>query len=515
MTAVISTPIGSRVDTALGRLTMYRLVLWVLAVLAVYSMLLDVLGWLSFGLPEMLAHLALCLGLTYGSNRILAALFHVRPHSESSLITGLLLYFLFWPTQFSAGVQLMDLGGVALACVLASASKYALTWRGRHIFNPAAAGAFVTGLTGLNIATWWAATPAMLWLLLPGVLLVLYRVRKMLLAAVFTVVSVSIVVVELLRAGASAGEAFWQPFAQRPVLFFVGFMLTEPLTLPPRRWQQLVLAAVVGLLFAVPYNLGFIANSPELALLVGNALAFAAGQRGGVRLRFEGSRPLTPTTTEFRFRPERPVRFTPGQYLELHLPADSAGGKPDGKGQRRVFSLTSAPDAAVLSIGVGTAGPLSSAKRSLLALEPGAEVTATTVGGDFVLPRKSAAPVLLIAAGIGITPFLAQLAAGSARNRDVVLLYLAKNAAELAYSEELQRSGARILARLADGSTPPSFMADAGAGRIDGDVLKALVPDIAARHVFVSGSPASVRSLRAAARAAGARRIHVDSFAGY
>jgi ferredoxin-NADP reductase len=530
MTAIATTPIGSRLDTALGRFTMYRLVLWVLAVLAAYSMLLDALGWLTFGLPEMIAHLALCLGLTYASNRALAALFHVRPHSESSLITGLLLYFLFWPTQLSPEVRLPDLAGVALACVIASASKYALAWRGRHIFNPAAAGAFLAGLTGLNIATWWAATPPMLLLVLPGVLLVLYRTRKLLMAAVFTVVAVSIVAVELLRAGSDLGGALWQPLAQRPVLFFVGFMLTEPLTLPPRRWQQLVLAAVVGLLFAVPYNLGFVANSPELALLVGNLLAFLAGQRGRIRLRFQGSRPLTPTTTEFRFQPERPVRFSAGQYLELHLPH----AKADGKGLRRVFSLTSAPDSPVLTIGVGTAEPRSSAKRSLLALEPGEELTATSVGGDFVLPRNPAAPVLLIAAGIGITPYLAQLAAASARERDVVLLYLAKNASELAYADELERSGARVLARLADGSAPPPFMQDAGAAggtsagsaagssvragrpaRLDGTSLKELVPDIAGREVFVSGSPASVRSLRAAARGAGARRIHVDSFAGY
>ena len=141
-----------RVDTSLNRFTMYRLVLWVLAVLAAYSLLLNVLGWLTFGIPEMLTHLALCLGLTYASNRGLAALFHVRPHSESSLITGLLLYFLFWPS-----FKMLDIAGVAIACVLASASKYALAWRGRHIFNPAAAGAFAAGLTGLNIATWWVA----------------------------------------------------------------------------------------------------------------------------------------------------------------------------------------------------------------------------------------------------------------------------------------------------------------------------------------------------------------------
>ncbi len=511
MTATMSTPISSRLDTALGRFTMYRLVLWVLAVLAGYSLLLNVLGWLTFGLPEMIAHLALCLGLTYASNRAIAALFHVRPHSESSLITGLLLYFLFWPTQFSAGLQYLDLAGVALACVLASASKYALAWRGRHIFNPAAAGAFITGLTGLNIATWWAATPAMLWLVLPGAVLVLYRVRKLLMGTVFTLVAVSIVAVELLRAGMSLGEALWQPIAQRPVLFFVGFMLTEPLTLPPRRWQQLALAAVVGLLFAIPYNLGFVANSPELALLVGNALAFIAGQRGRVLLRFRGSRPLTPTTTEFSFEPGRPLRFTPGQYIELNLPH----GKSDHKGRRRVFSLTSPPGSAELTIGVGTAGPLSTAKQALLDLEAGDELTATTVGGDFVLPRNPGAPVLLIAAGIGITPYLAQLSGGSAGDRDVVLLYLARTAGELAYAEELERAGVRTIARLSDGSSPPAFMQDAGAARIDGAALKELVPDIAGRDVYVSGSPASVRSLRTAARRAGARRIHVDSFSGY
>jgi ferredoxin-NADP reductase len=511
MTATVSTPIGSRLDTALGRFTMYRLVLWVLAVLAAYSMLLNVLGWLSFGLLEMIAHLVLCLGLTYASNRALAALFHVRPHPESSLITGLLLYFLFWPTQFAGDSRLLEVAGVALACVLASASKYALAWRGRHIFNPAAAGAFFAGLTGLNIATWWAATPAMLWLVLPGALLVLYRIRKMLMAAVFTAVAVSIVAAELVRSGSGFGEALWQPLAQRPVLFFVGFMLTEPLTLPPRRRQQLMLAAVVGVLFAVPYNLGIVANSPELALLVGNALAFAASQRGGVRLHFEGSRSLTPTATEFRFRPERPVRYSPGQHMELHLPHE----KSDGKGLRRVFSLTSPPGSPVLTIGVGTAEPLSSAKRTLLAMEPGAEVTGTAVGGDFVLPRKSGAPVLLIAAGIGITPFLAQLAAGSGKDRDTILLYLARNGDELACTDELEHSGARVIARLADGAPPPAFMQDAGSARIDSAALKRLVPDIADREVFVSGSPASVRSLRAAARGAGARKIHVDSFAGY
>ncbi|WP_457950607.1 ferredoxin--NADP reductase [Pseudarthrobacter sp. alpha12b] len=501
-----------RIGTAVGRFTMYRLVLVVLAVLAAYSLLLNVLGWLTFGIPEMLAHLALCLGLTYASNRALAALFRVNPHTESSLITGLLLYFLFWPT-----LQPMDLVGVALACVLASASKYVLAWRGRHIFNPAAAGAFAAGLTGLNIATWWAATPAMLLLLVPGVLLVLHRTRKVLMASVFTVVATAIITLELLRSGMTAGMGLWQALAQRPVLFFVGFMLTEPLTLPPRRRQQLVLATVVGVLFAVPWNLGIFANSPEAALLAGNLLAFLAGQRGAVKLRLAGTRPLTAATTEFSFEPARPVRFLPGQYMELDLPHD----RPDGKGRRRVFSLTGSPGERLVKFGVRTAGPLSAAKQALLALRPGDEVTATAVGGDFVLPRDPRRPVLLIAAGIGITPFVSQLSSGSLRERDAVLLLLARSAGEVAYAEELRKSGVRVLVRLADGSGAPPGLASASAanpggdGRLDGTTLAALVPDIAGRDVYVSGSPASVASLRRAARRAGAHRVRTDSFSGY
>ncbi|HEY0273932.1 MAG TPA: HipA N-terminal domain-containing protein, partial [Chitinophaga sp.] len=41
----------------------------------------------------------------------------------------------------------------------------------------------------------------------------------------------------------------------------------------------------------------------------------------------------------------------------------------------------------------------------------GARVGATGLGGDFLLPADRARPLLLIAGGIGITPFAAQLAA--------------------------------------------------------------------------------------------------------
>lgn len=512
-----------RVDTVLGRFTMYRLILIVLAALTAYSLVLDLLGWLTFGLPEMAVHLVICLAATYAASRVMAALFRVSPHPESSLITGLLLYFLFWPS-----FRLADIAGTVLACVLAAMSKYVLAWRGRHIFNPAAAGAFLAGLTGLNIATWWAATPAMLFVLVPGVLLVLYRVGKVRMAAVFLAVAAGIITVELLGAAMSAGQALWQALAQRPLLFFVGFMLTEPLTLPPRRWQQLALAALVGVVFAVPYNLGFVANSPELALLLGNLVAFLAGQRGSINLRFVAAKPLTATTTEFSFRPSRPVRFLPGQYLEVDLPH----AKSDGKGRRRVFSLAGSPRDPLVQFAVRVSEPVSAAKGVLLALKPGDEVKATTVGGDFLLPRDTAGPLLLIAAGIGITPFMSYLRSGELQRRDTVLLVLARTTEDVPYADELDRTGIRTIIRTADSSSADSSGANsssaglssadrdqsgtaAAAGRLDAAELVALVPDIDGREVYISGAPASVASLRTAARQAGARHVHTDSFAGY
>ena len=48
----------------------------------------------------------------------------------------------------------------------------------------------------------------------------------------------------------------WPLLWSSPFLFLGAFMLSEPLTLPPRRWQQLTVAAVVGVLAGWPIDLG-------------------------------------------------------------------------------------------------------------------------------------------------------------------------------------------------------------------------------------------------------------------
>ncbi|WP_368497526.1 FAD-dependent oxidoreductase [Herbiconiux sp. A18JL235] len=504
----------ARLDTLVGRITMYNLVVVVLAALAVIAVIASAFGQLFYTPAQMGLSLVVLLAVTVISSWGLARLFRTRAHLPSAAITALLLFFVFMPSDDPA-----TLGSLALAAFLASASKFVLAWRGKHIFNPVAIAAVVMTVSTLYGAAWWVATPVLLPFVAVGAFLVLYRTRKLSLGLTFIVLATVLNLGRMMLLGTSLGDALWLAVGSFPVIFLAGFMLSEPLTLPPRRWQQLVVAAIVAVLFSIPFQVGPVYSSPELALVLGNVVAFAFGQRRGVRLRYLGSRALTPTTAAFDFAPLGPVRFTPGQYLELALPH----AKPDSRGTRRVFSLASAPGEGVsgslVSVGLKLPQPSSSFKKALVGLEPGTVVRSPWVGGDFVLPADASEPLILAAGGIGITPFVSQLAdrtQGGSRPADVVLVYSVSAPDELAYLPELEASGIRVLVTA---PTQPERMPFGweylGAGRVTASVLREAIGDIAGRRGYVSGPPGYVDHVSAELRKAGAKRVHTDQFAGY
>jgi ferredoxin-NADP reductase len=496
-------------DTVTGRVTMYRLVLLVLLAIGALALGMSLLGQLAFAPLDLLATAVVAVAASVASSWVFALAFRVRPHPESSIITGLLLFFLFYPSTAAA-----DLLGVAAAAAVASASKYLLALRGRHVFNPAAIGAFVVSLLGLNVAVWWVATGVLLPLVALGAVLVLYRSRRLAVGATFVGIAAVIVVARLLAGGQDAGGALATTFTSFPLVFLAGFMLSEPLTLPPRRWQQLTVAAVVAVLFAVPFSLGLVFSSPELALLVGNVVAFAFGQRRGIRLRYRGRRQLTPRTWELTFDPARPVSHAAGQYVELTVPH-----RADFRGSRRVFSISSPPSPdGPLTVALSVPEKPSSFKRAFLELAPGDTVRATGVGGDFILPRDARVPLLLVAGGIGITPFASQLAHDHATgvDRDAVVVYAVRGNDEIGYADLLESTGVRVV--LVSPSEPASLPTGwiwAGSGRISGELLASAVPDLADRRAFVSGPPGLVADMRAALRERGVRRVTADYFSGY
>jgi ferredoxin-NADP reductase len=498
-------------DQITGRATMYRLVLICLLAILVEALLVSLLGQLPGQAPlPIIVSTAVVVAVSYLSNRVFALIFRVRPHSESSLITGLILALLFAPSLDPGA-----LGTIALAGLLATASKYLLALRRRHVFNPAAAGAYLVSLIVPGaIAGWWVGTPWLLPVTVVAAFVILYRTRHLTLGIVFTVVATAGVTIVY----AGGGESFWQAISaalgSSPIIFFAGIMLSEPLTLPPRRWQQLVLAVIVGVLFAHPY-LGTFYGGYPLALLIGNLLAFLVGQRRGIRLDYLGRQRLDSSSWELSFRPRRRVAFAAGQFVELTLPHRKA----DVRGLRRTFSIASAPNSAeVVSFGLRTAEPSSSFKSTLLALEPGETVTATAVGGDFVLPRDPARRILLVAGGIGITPFVSHLAEleATGQKRDVVLVYATSSPDDLAYADRLDAGGHRVLLVAPE---PPAVLpmnwSYLGAGPLTAELLLSAVPDARDRTAYVSGPPGLVHTLRPALRSAGVRRVKTDYFSGY
>jgi hypothetical protein len=372
----------SRIDRILGRFTMYRLTLLLLIVLAAVSLALSAAGLLAFTPAELGGTLGVAVLSSWGGTRVMALMLRSRPHNESSIITGLILYFVMFPAATAEG-----LGGVAVAGLAAAASKYLIAVRGRHIVNPAAAGAVTATLFGVSAAGWWVANAYLLPLVAAGAAVLLYRTRKLLLGAVFIGLATALLVAGLVSGGVSPLEGASLVLTSYPVLFLAGFMLSEPLTLPPLRWQQLLIAVIVAVLFAAQISIGPVLLGPEFALVIGNAVAFLLGQRRGIRLSFTSSRPLTPTSTELSFRPAHPVRFKAGQYVELDLPHE----RTDLRGSRRVFSITSAPQDTGLSLGPARLDAGSSFKKTLLGLSRGATVRGTAGGGRF--PAAAGSPV--------------------------------------------------------------------------------------------------------------------------
>lgn len=511
------TALRQRVLAVLGAISMYRLALLALVAIAVIAVALSFTDLVSVDAGEILASFVVLAVVISAVDAIAQRALRLPWRVESSLLTALILLFVLQPSLTVTGLT-----SIAVAGTVASLSKYLIAWRGRHILNPAAFGATVVTAFGLGtFSSWWVGTPALTIAVAVLGLVVLWRTEKVRVVLIFLLIVVGTsVVAQAIRAqqvgfGFRMTDAVLLALTQTPFLFLGAFMLSEPLTLPPRRWQQFSVAGLVGVLAGWPIPLGGVLTlGAERALLVGNVLAFAFAVRGSVRLVLQGRRMVTPTAQELTFRTRGRLSFLPGQYLELDVPHRH----PDARGTRREFSIVSAPaDLPELRIAYknGDQKHPSSYKRALAAAEPGAMLAVTGTWGDFLLPRGEA-PTLMVAAGIGITPFVSQLRELQARaaQRDIALVYVASEAAELAYRDELETTGVRAVVFTRD--EPIGLSAGwtwARGMRLDARGLERVVPDIVARHAFISGPPRLIADLAPAL--AKARSLTTDAFAGY
>jgi predicted ferric reductase len=156
------------------------------------------------------------------------------------------------------------------------------------------------------------------------------------------------------------------------------------------------------------------------------------------------------------------------------------------------FSLSAAPDGRRLRITVKGLGDFTARVRSI---PPGTRVIAEGPFGAFTAAGRRRRRVALIAGGAGITPIRALLEDMPGAPGDIAVVYRTARAADVILREELDELAARRGAEvhyLIGEPRPPS-----------GDDLRALVPDIADRDIYVCGPPEMTRATRATLRRAG------------
>jgi glycine betaine catabolism B len=489
----------------IATLSMYRLMSLSLLGLLAISVGFAGVGLIGYEPLGILAIAAVAITFTALSTLMVASIFRQSAHLESSVITGLLITFILPPT-----LELRDILGAAAAGAIAGASKYLLVISGRHFLNPAAVGSAVAVGLGLSASFWWVANPPMAIPIVVIGALVAWRSGLGSVALVGLAVGGLALLSRLLVSGGELWSSLYLMLTSYPLVFLALFMLSEPLTMAPRRLSRMAVATVVGLGVALPFSVPVgalsIYSSPELALLAGNLVALAATLTSRVsrsaRVQLTHTEKLGDYGAVFTFDTGGPVRFKAGQWIELDVPHRRA----DRRGSRRVFSVVSAPhearsDSPIVRIATRRATPGSSFKRALGEAPVTSEARIVGIGGDFVLPKDPSTPLLLLAGGVGVTPFLSQLAEDTHHGitRDVVLVDVRRDPFETWGDETIRASGAKHVITSREGL----------------EAALAEIPDIAHRWCAVSGSPRFVTAGERLLRQLGARSVAKDSFTGY
>lgn len=216
--------------------------------------------------------------------------------------------------------------------------------------------------------------------------------------------------------------------------------------------------------------------------------------------------------TTFYFKPDRPLHYTAGQYIELtlkHL-------RPDIRGIKHWFTLSSSPTDELVTITTKfTAESGSSFKKALRRLKPGAELTMSDPMGDFVLPKLLQTPLIFVAGGIGITPFHSILSWLSATHetRPIKLLYGVKNEDEIIFQDTFDKANVQPTIVVSQ----PSSAWGGERGQLNTELILGLEKPSEDTLVYVSGPEPMVESLEKGLKKAGLKKhqLVLDFFPNY
>lgn len=232
-----------------------------------------------------------------------------------------------------------------------------------------------------------------------------------------------------------------------------------------------------------------------------------------MRVVFDHSHDEAGNIRTFYFKPEQPVHYTPGQFAEWTLKHP----RPDNRGMKRWFTISSPPTEGLLSITTKFAGKHagSSFKKALFALQPGNEMLMSEPMGDFVLPKLIQTPLVFVAAGIGITPFHSMLAwlASTGEERPIKLLYGVHSEDEIVFQETFDKAKQHATIIVSE----PSSAWGGQQGRLTAELILGLEAPSEDTLIYLSGPESFVESLENDLQKAGwpKRQIVTDAFPNY
>lgn len=241
------------------------------------------------------------------------------------------------------------------------------------------------------------------------------------------------------------------------------------------------------------------------ALLIWYRLITPVARAVRHRLRVIGLRWESPTVLSVYVTGDRlpELRAEPGQFFRWRFLTGDLWWAANP------YSLSATPDARTLRITVKISGRHSAA---LANLRPGTAVLAEGPYGSFTALRRRRRQVLLIGAGVGITPLRALFESLPAAPGELTLIYRASRPDDLVLLAELDQIAA------ARGARVHYLVGGRRAGRRDrlgAEHLARLVPQLTEHDVYVCGPEELTAKLRVELHRAGVPRgnIHSESFA--
>jgi ferredoxin-NADP reductase len=219
-----------------------------------------------------------------------------------------------------------------------------------------------------------------------------------------------------------------------------------------------------------------------------------------MKLKLVEKRQEAKGTRSFFWESEKPVKYLPGQYFYFTLPKLEF---PDPRGATRHFTLSSSPTEGALLRMTTRIREESGFKKSLDSLEVGSLIEGEGPNGTFVLDESEKGPHVLLAGGIGITPFRSMIKYSLDKNlpSKITLIYSCSIPEEIVFRNELE--GYNDLTpnlKLYLTVSQPQKTKDGWnglAGRIDEAMIPKIIPDYSSLNptFWVCGPPPMVEAM--------------------